>query len=287
MANIYTSLLNTAGLSPDQYGLDVLLDLPNRSVFMGQGGPMLIKSYAIEKGNTLYAPTLGARSATAVTRGASETTAMTFTAISDSAVSFTKRFAYDAWEIGYPTLNDMPPAHLRATLLGLREQATMALKNDFDSQMLSLYSSAANTVGSSGVDFSVANLAEAIKLLEVANAPRPYAAVLPSTQWDHLAASDELIRFDIRGETSPIVTGTGFRYFDVNIYTTGNVPTAAGAAHGLVFSRDGIIAAIRDFPVVKEWDEPEDFAMRMAIYVDFAYANSFSDWIVDFATSDA
>ncbi len=74
--HITTSLLSTAGLSPDQYGLEILPDLPNRSVFMGQGGPALVDAYSIGMGSTLYAPVLGARTVTAVTRG-SEPTSLT------------------------------------------------------------------------------------------------------------------------------------------------------------------------------------------------------------------
>jgi hypothetical protein len=279
-----TSLLNTAGLSPNQYGLDVLLDLPNRSIFLGQGAPRLIQSYSIAEGSTLYAPLLSGRSATAIVRG-SEPAALTYTAISGTAVSFTKRFTYDALQIGYATLNDMPPANLAAFLNGYKNLATRALANDVDSQVLGLYSTATNNVGGAGASFTISALASAIKFLEVANAPRPYYAVLPATQWAALAQTDELVRFDIRGEGNTIVNGTGFRYQGVDIFVTGNVPTSAGTAHGLVFSEAGIIATFRDLPGVKDWDEPNTASRKMALFLDWAYANSFADWIVDFQTT--
>lgn len=282
-----TALLNTAGLSPNQYGLDVLLDLPNRSVFMGQGAPRLISSYSIGQGSTLYAPVVSARTASAITRG-SEPANLTYQAIAGTAATFTKRFTYNALSIGYGSLNDMPPEQLAATLRAYQFQATRALANDVDTQVLGLWSSAAagNTVGGGAVDFTIGNLADAIKLLEVANAPRPYYAVLPATQWDHLATTDELVRFDIRGEGSTIVNGTGFRYHGCDIFVTGNCPTGGGIAHGLVFSSEGVIMTVRDLPGVKDWDDPDTASRRLAIFLDWAYANSFSDWIVDFQTRD-
>jgi len=292
--HISTSLLNTAGISPDQYGAEILLDLPNNSVMLGGNRPdpgvpgsPIVDAYAIAAGSTLYAPKLGARSATSITRG-SEPTSLTYSQISDTAGSFTKSAAYDAWSIPYTVVNDVPAERLAAELGGIRRQSAMAMGNSIDSSLLGLYSSAANAVGSSGVEFTIDNLAAAIKYLEVANAPKPYYAVLPSTQWDHLARTDELTRFDIRGEGGTLVNGTGFRFQGVDIYTTGNVPTASGAAHGLVFSRMGIRVAIRDNVMVREWEEPQAFAaMRGLVFLDFAYLNSFTDWIVDFATTDS
>lgn len=279
-----TALLNTAGLSPNQYGLEVLLDLPNRSVFMGQGAPRLINSYSIGQGSTLYAPVVNGRTARAITRG-SEPAQLTFDAIGGTAASFTKRFTYNALSVGYGSLNDMPPEHLAATLTAYQTQATRALANDVDSAILGLYSSASSNVGGTGAEFSIGALASAIELLEVANAPRPYYAVLPASQWAALAQTDELVRFDIRGEGNTIVNGTGFRYQGVDIFVTGNCPTSSGTAHGLVFSQEGIIMTVRDLPGVKDWDDPESACRRMAIFLDWAYANSFSDWIVDFQTT--
>lgn len=285
-APLYTSVLGTAGLSPDQFGAEIVLDLPNKSVFMGQGGPALVNSYLIAQGETLSVPKIGARTLTAVTRGTNETAAITFNTISDTAATFTKRFAYDAWEVGYPTRNDMPPDRLASTLNGVKEQATMAIANDVDSQLLSLYASASSNVGGAGADFSIGALAEGIEKLKVANAPGPYYAVLPSTQWAVLAQTQELIQYSIRGVQSPIAQESGdiaFNYAGVKIFTTGNVPVATGTAHGLIFSAWGIRMAIRDMATVKEWEEPANLAaVRMLVFEDFAYVNTFSDWIVDF-----
>ncbi len=60
-------------------------------------------------------------------------------------------------------------------------------------------------MGGAGADFTIGALADGIEKLKVANAPEPYYAVLPSTQWAVLALTDELIRFDIRGEGNTIV----------------------------------------------------------------------------------
>lgn len=279
--NTYTSLLSTAGLSPNQYGLEVALDAANKAVMMP-----LVTMYPIPKGASLYIPKVGARSAAEITRGADETDAITYKNITDTAASFTKKFSYDALEMGYATLNDLPPAHLAATLNAVKAQMGSALANDVDSSLLGLYASASSNVGSSGDNVTYDLLIEAIRKLRVANAPGDYFIVLPETQWDHLAKIDELIRYEVRGEGSAITNGTMFKLFGVSIFCTNNVPTAAGAAHGLAFSRGGIALAVRDMVTVKEWDEPNNFAYRLAVFSDYAYANTYTDYIVDFITTD-
>ena len=282
MAETYTSLLNTAGLSPNQYGLQVAIDAANRSVMQN-----LVMAYAIDKGSTLYIPKVGERTVSAITRGSTEADSdITFEALDDTAASFTKRFAYNGLEVTYATLNDMPPAHLRAWLEAERVQIAAALANDVDSKLLNLYSSASDSVGSSAENATWAMIKEAIKKLRVANAPEPYYIVLPETQWDHLAGIDELVRQDIRGEGLSIQDRQQFYAFGVRIFTTGNVPTASGAAHGLAFSREGIALAFRDQVAIKEFDYPTRFAHRMAAYSDYIYANTFDDYIVDFVTTD-
>lgn len=283
MANIYTSLLGTAGHAPDQFGREIVMDMPNQSVMIP-----LVQAYQIEKGETLTAPLTSARSLTSITRGSGETNSISFTAISDTGKTFTKAAAYDAFELGYPTLNDIPADRLAAEVSALKQQSTWACANNVDAALLGLYSSASANVGGGGVDFSIDLLAEAIKALKSANAPGRLFAVLPNTQWDHLAQTDELVRFDVRGEGNTIVNGTGFRYHGVDIFTTGNVPTSGGVAHGLVFSEYGIRLAMRDMATVKEWEEPANLAgYRCLVYLDYAYFNSFTDWIVDFQTTDS
>ena len=263
------------------------MDLPNESVMLGGGGGALVNAIEVPKGEVLSLPLMGARtvSTRARTGTTDEGTQITFEALSDTAGTFTKRFSYNALAIGYEALNDMEPDRLAASIAAHRAQMLPALGNDIDVQLLGLYTSASANVGSGGGNFAIGDLSEAIRRLRVANAPRPYVAVLPETQWDHLASTDELTRFDIRGESN-VPNGGAFRYQGVDIFTTGNVPTASNVAHGLVFSKAGIRLVMRDEATVKDWDDPDSFSMKLAIYQDFVYINTFTDWIVDFQTID-
>ena len=282
MATTTTSVLSTAGLSPNQYGTEVALDAANKSVMRP-----LVRTYNIAKGNTLYIPKVGTRSVTKRVRGTNDADNVTYAALSDTAVTFSKTFAVDALEISYESLNDMPAAHLAAWLNAEKSQMGSAVANQFDADTLGLYSVASDNVGDSSSNVSGAMLKEAIKALRVANAPGPYFIVLPETQWDHLADIDELTRFDVRGEGDTMQNRQAFKLHGVMIFTTGNVPTAAGTSHGLAFSGEGIAAAMRDEIVIKEWDNPNNFTQRIAAYTDYAYANTFADWIVDIQTTTA
>lgn len=282
-----TSLLSTAGYAADQFGLDSLLDLPNNSVFMGSGqGFSLVSVSNIGPGASLYLPVMGARTVTARTRGTSDNSDITATAIGDSKKSFTKRFVQDAIVFDQMALNDLDPARLRLHIDDWGAQARMAMGNDVDNTFLSLYSSAANTVGSAAGDFTIDALAEAKKLLRAANAPGPYFAVLPATQDDHLALTDELNRFDIRGNGDTAVNGPvngiKYRWQGVDIYTTGNCPTASNVAYGLVFSMQGIKAQFRNVPTIEEWREGKEMSTYLNMYMDYIYMNTFNDWIVAF-----
>jgi len=290
----YTSqgVLATAGHAPDVWAAEIVQDLPNTSVMLGGGtGGALINAIAVPKGAVLSVPYMGARTLSTRSRTGTtdEGTAITFEALSDSDDTLTKRFSYNAVAFGYEALNDMTPERAAMSVAAHREQMLWALGNDIDVQTLGLYSSAANFVGSGVGDFASADLAEAIRLLKVANAPLPYACVLPSTQWDHIAQDSNIVESQKRGD-AVISTSAGlqdgFNYHGVRIFTTGNVPTASNVAHGLVFSAAGIRFVMRDQVTVKEWDDPDTFSQKLAIYQDFAYMDTFTDWIVDFQTID-
>lgn len=282
----HTGLLRTAGHLPDTWGAEIALDLPNKSVMMP-----LVDAYSMAPGDTMNMPVMGGRTVTARVRGAAEDEgeAVVFEALGDSDVPFLKRAGYNGMAMDYLALNDLGPERLRASVSAHQEQAVRALANDIDAQLLSLYSSASANVGGAS-DFAAADLAEAIRLLQVANAPTPYYAVLPATQWDHLAADSSIVQSQIRGDAViPSSAGLtdGFNYHGVRIFTTGNVPTATSIAHGLVFSSAGIRLIMRQAPTIKDWDDPDTMSMKTLVWQDFAYLNSFSDWIVDFQTNDS
>lgn len=283
-------MLSNAGIAPDQYGLDVAADGANKSVMMP-----LVRNYVIEKGHALYIPVVGTRTVTARARSTEtsgagtgdEGTAITFNALDDTKLTMTKRFVYDAFYLPWEAANDFPQAHRAAWFNAEVSQIGAALGNDVDGRLLALYSSASDSVGGSGDDTTLALLNSAIKKLRIANAPEPYSIVLPETQWDKLAGIRELTHFDVRGEGDTLTNRQMFRLHGVNIFTTGNVPTASSTAHGLAFSGEGIRLAVRDMATVEEWRDGDTFTDKVAVFSDFAYVNTFSDWIVDFQTTDA
>ena len=282
----HTGLLRTAGHLPDTWGAEIALDLPNKSVMLP-----LAQSYSMAPGDTMNMPVMGARTVVQRDRGSGqeEGDTLTFGALSDSDVAFTKRAAYNAMALDYLAVNDLGPQRLAASVAAHQEQAVRALANDIDAQVLGLYSSATYNVGSGVGDFASADLAEAIRRLQVANAPPPYYAVLPATQWDHIASDSSIVQSQIRGDSvSPSSAGLsdGFNYHGVRIFTTANVPTATNVAHGLVFSSAGIRLIMRQSPTIKDWDDPQTMSLKTLIWQDFAYLNSFADWIVDFQTID-
>lgn len=272
-ANIYTSLLNTAGIAPNQYGAEIVLDTLAQSIMLN-----LTESYAVPAGNTLYIPKMGTRSATALARGANEEEGVTFTAVSDTAASFTKRFVHDAISVGYATMNDLTPDRASMLATAYKAQASAALAHDIDSYILSLHASATtNEIGTAGVGHVTYDLLlEAVQAIRNTNAPGQRTIVLPEYEWTYLAKIDELIRFDVRGE-SPLSGRVGFRMFDVEIYTSGS----CAAGHGLAFTKPAIKTLIRDLATVKEWDDPGAPAYKTLVYADYAYSLVMEDWAAD------
>jgi len=282
----HTGLLSTAGHLPDAWGAEIALDLPNKSVMMP-----LVEAYSMAPGDSMYLPKMGARTVTARVRGSAqdEGEAIVFSALSDTQGTFTKRAAYDGMAYDYLAINDLGPERLAASVNAHKDQAVRAMANDVDGQLLSLYASATYNVGGNTSDFAASDLAEGVRRLQVANAPPPYYCVLPATQWDHLAADSSIVQSQIRGDAViPSNAGLtdGFNYHGVKIYTTGNVPVADNVAHGLVFSSAGIKLIMRSAPTIKDWDDPDTMSMKTIIWQDFAYVNTFADWIVDFQTID-
>ncbi len=295
VATGYTSaaLLNTAGHVPDVWAAEIVQDLPNKSVMLGggTGAGALMDAITVPKGAALNVPIMPSRSLStrARTGTTTEGQTITFESLSQSSDSLVKRFSYNALALSYEALNDLSPERLAMTIEAHRAQMLWALGNDVDVQTLGLYSSATYSVGGALSDFAAADLAVAIRRLQVANAPPPYYCVLPATQWDHIAQDPDIVESQKRGDSViPTAAGLqdGFNYHGVRIFTTGNVPTSSNVAHGLVFSQAGIRFVMRDQVQVKEWDDPNVFSQKLAIFQEFAYMDTFADWIVDFKTID-
>jgi len=266
---------------PDVFGMDIAMEAANQSVMMP-----LCTPFNVGSGNNEVIPFVGTRSVTARTRGTDDGNAIVASALNDSSRNFSKRTVYDAIKWDYMVDNDMDPIRLNSWLDGEKQQSAEAHANDFDEQTLGLYASASSSVGGA-TDVTLPLLKEAIKKLRVANAKGQYNIVLPETQWDHLADIDELTRFDIRGEGDTITNKQAFRLHGVNIWTTNNVPTSGGVAHGLAFASSGIVYRLKTFLGVDDWNEKKDMAFYINTWADYRYAYTFANQLVDFQVNEA
>lgn len=107
------------------------------------------------------------------------------------------------------------------------------------------------TVGSTGVDITIANFLAAIQTLEVAKVPGPYLCILHPQQIGDLrtalGASAAASAF-LPASTAQMQTlGTGYRgdFFGVQTFSTGFVPSANSGADraGGMFGRGGVVWA--------------------------------------------
>lgn len=146
------------------------------------------------------------------------------------------------------------------------EKVGYALAKQVDTDLLALYSSADNSVGSAGVDITDANLRTAIQYLDDADVPAGdrFLVIKPS-QMNALLGIDKFVRADAVGylaAMSPIVTGRlsggsfdptkvkGFFgvIYGVNVYVSTNVPTTGSspiATHNILFHKDAIALAMQ------------------------------------------
>lgn len=106
-----------------------------------------------------------------------------------------------------------------------------------------------NTVGSSGVDLSIANFLAAIQTLEVNKVPGPYLAILHPQQIGDLRAaiastSGGAIQWLPASQEQIQILGSGYRgqWMGVDLFSTAHVPTAnAGADYaGGMFGRGAV-----------------------------------------------
>lgn len=278
MAATTTALMVTAGLTQDEAALEVMLDLPEKSLFLGMGGPQNCRVVNIPKGDDLTMPIVSGRAPGARSRTTNTTADLSFTALSGTAATFTKSYEYDAFELSFQARNDISDQKLGLLVQASLDQSKMGAGNNIDASILGQYSSATYSVGSAASDFSIAALAEAKQRLKVAHAPGRYICVMPATQDAAISQIDELTRFDIRGDGSTVVNGVGYRWQGIDIYTSSNCTSQ----HGIVASVDNLMLVMRMMPEIHEWVAENQGAYRWALHMDYAYGLGFADWIVNF-----
>jgi len=165
---------------------------------------------------------------------AAENTDVSNTSLTDSSVDVAvvrAALRYDLGDLARLTGlgNDIDPFRLAASMVGSFEQY-------FNAILAALFPSVTNSVGSTGVDFTVANFFSAVGTLEANSVPGPYYAVLypqvladlqsslrsESGPAEHISASQDLIN----------VKGPGFagNFLGVDLYTSSDVESVNAGA---------------------------------------------------------
>lgn len=150
-------------------------------------------------------------------------------------------------------VSDIPAAH------GARlRQLGRSIADKIDVDITALFASFSNSVGTTTVDLSLANLLSAIYTLEAANAPKPYVGVLHPIQISDMRTaleSNANAPFRSEGiragtnELGPAGNGFAGEWFGLPLYFSTNVPTANAAAD----RAGGIFSANYALGMVTKW----------------------------------
>jgi hypothetical protein len=128
-------------------------------------------------------------------------------------------------------------------------QIGKAMAERVDKDLTALFSGFDTSQGSAEGDLTVSLFQQAVIELEKNNIPRPYYAVLHPKQWGDLIGS--LASYNTFGETGEEVIKTGRvgRLHGVEIYISGNVPTATVESStvysGAIFNPEAIAFAFK------------------------------------------
>jgi hypothetical protein len=168
----------------------------------------------------------------------------------------------------------------------LGAEAGRAAASWIDGQALSLISGFSQNVGTSGSNLTVTDFRQAAYLLDVANVPGPYVAVLhpvqvQDIQSDLLSTSNvgsayvNAVNLEILGGLAPQANGFRGLLFDVAIFASTSVPTANVGAdrQGLMFNTQRAILGAFD-PEIYTMDENDVTTLTanraFAVYAGFA-----------------
>lgn len=287
--SFFAKLVSAAGMSADQFGLEVARAADARAVLAAR-----VRNYMFPPGAALKIPKISPfTSANAVTRATDTTPSdgdeggtITYTNIDDTLVSMTKTFAYSAVMVPYTTQADLDPTRAQIFLNEIRTNMELAIAKKIDVALASLYSGLSQQVGTNGTDVSWANFVAAVELLEEANAPRPYYAVFHPKQYGKVFGIDEFVKSSVvadLGDSAPLRSGTNLRPLGVEILFSGNVQSSSGL-HNLVFSSEAFGLARTMGMRVQEMEDIDTLSTKVATYQDFAVAEVHDTYAVDLLT---
>ena len=170
------------------------------------------------------------------------------TEVANTALT-TSKVTGTAAEVGImATITDVLEVSDIAAAHGARlKQLGRSIADKVDTDITALFASFSNTVGTTTVDLTLANILSAIYTLEAANAPKPYVGCFHPVQISDMRTALETNAnspFQSQGiqagtnELGPAGNGYAGSWFGIPLYFSTNVPTANAAADraGGIFS---------------------------------------------------
>jgi len=139
-------------------------------------------------------------------------------------------------------------------------KAGYAIAKSIDTDVLDLWSSFANSVGTYGADMGDAEIVRAIQYLDEANAPiEDRVMILKPSQKAAIMLLDKFVKADYLGQyaaPTPVKRGPNNRYlwgeiYGVPVYYSTQVPVTAGTpteTHNVLFHKEALALALQQTP---------------------------------------
>jgi hypothetical protein len=171
------------------------------------------------------------------------------------------------------------------------QKAGYALAKQMDTDVLALYSSATNNVGSGSVNITKANILAAIKLLDGYDVPQTDRhLIVDEFGKEDLFNIDDFVKYDSTGQASPAVTGarqggTFGDVYGVTVHISTNVPVESASpnvVHGLFLHREAIGLAVQKGIKVEKSRLPEKLSDLITAQVLYGVGALRPDFMVDF-----
>lgn len=227
----------------------------------------------VSMGDTLRIPTVSNFTANVKTAGAQ----VTFNGPTDAYVTLTINKHYEASML----VEDNLQAKSKYSLIeAYREKMPFALATQIDTDVLGLYASITQFVGTAGQAFDDGVLLDGIKLLDDAVAPQNERYLVHGTKLKREAlAIDKYLSSDYVGDGDlPTKTGLIGQRNGIMFYMSQNVPNSGGPINQL-FHREGLMLGMqKDISVEKGRiiEYTADAYVTQAIYGVGIYRNTFN-----------
>lgn len=278
-------LLQTAGIAPSAYGMDIYLAAEQRQMIVP-----LVDSKSVEPGEDIYIPKLGTESVTTLyakttTDGSTYSKStdlqgqqISFAAIDDSAVQMMEKFQYVGMAHSKVAWDRMPQARKIAYLNGRRSQAQAALARAKDASLLSLANPSLVTSGNqinsgSPLNFRADDLGTILEAFQTNNGYGDIFGCLHTSQLATLVGIEKLTRYNWTGIPGSVRRDLVFTFGPLTIFTHNDVYSdGTDGYHGLFWMPQAI--GFRDVigMDVDDWYDGDTKSYKTSPDTDYAYA---------------